>query len=56
LNKNQWRKLEILLFSRDDTYGCVNLVDRYFELKEILEQEKLQAAQLAMEGRALTWF
>ncbi|KAJ1380355.1 Retrotransposon gag domain [Sesbania bispinosa] len=60
-NKNgpveeRWRKLEIPLFSGDDAYGWVNRVERYFNLKGVREQERLQVVIVAMEGRALTWF
>ncbi|KAJ1415931.1 Peroxidase, active site [Sesbania bispinosa] len=51
-----WRRLEILLFSGDDAYGWVNRVERYFNLKGVLEQERLQAVMVAMEGKTLSWF
>ncbi|KAJ1397185.1 Retrotransposon gag domain [Sesbania bispinosa] len=54
--EERWRKLEIPLFSGDDAYGWVNRVGRYFNLKGVLEQERLQVVMVAMEGRALTWF
>ena len=31
-------------------------VERYFELKEMNDPEKLQAIMVAMEGKALTWY
>ncbi|KAJ1417644.1 Retrotransposon gag domain [Sesbania bispinosa] len=54
--EDRWRRLEIPLFSGDDAYEWVNRVERYFNLKGVLEQERLQAVMVAMEGRALTWF
>ncbi|KAJ1433421.1 hypothetical protein SESBI_05947 [Sesbania bispinosa] len=54
--EEQWRKLEIPLFSGDDAYGWVNRVERYFNLKGVLEQERLQAVMVAMEGKTLSWF
>ncbi|KAJ1404260.1 hypothetical protein SESBI_26727 [Sesbania bispinosa] len=56
LGAEQWRKLEIPLFSGDDAYGWVNRVERYFNLKGVLEQERLQAVMVAMEGKTLSWF
>ncbi|KAJ1415930.1 hypothetical protein SESBI_17769 [Sesbania bispinosa] len=54
--EDRWRRLEIPLFSGDDVYGWVSRVERYFNLKGILEQERLQAVMVAMEGKALSWF
>ncbi|KAJ1415921.1 Retrotransposon gag domain [Sesbania bispinosa] len=54
--EERWRKLGIPLFSGDDAYGWVNRVERYFNLKGVMEQERLQVVMVAMEGRALTWF
>ncbi|KAJ1396994.1 hypothetical protein SESBI_32166 [Sesbania bispinosa] len=51
-----WRRLEIPLFSGDDAYGWVNRVERYFNLKRVLEQERLQAVMVAMEGKTLFGF
>ncbi|KAJ1381715.1 hypothetical protein SESBI_44900 [Sesbania bispinosa] len=54
--EDRWRRLEIPLFSGDDAYGWVNRVERHFNLKGVLKQERLQAVMVAMEGRALSWF
>ncbi|KAJ1379359.1 Retrotransposon gag domain [Sesbania bispinosa] len=54
--EERWRKLDIPLFSGYDAYGWVNRVERYFNLKGVMEQERLQVVMVAMEGRALTWF
>ncbi|KAJ1429986.1 hypothetical protein SESBI_08052 [Sesbania bispinosa] len=51
-----WRRLEIPLFSGDDAYGWANGVERYFNLKGVLEHERLQAVMVAMEGKTLSWF
>ncbi|KAJ1391794.1 hypothetical protein SESBI_36366 [Sesbania bispinosa] len=52
-------KLEIPLFSGDDAYGWVFRVERYFQLKGVLEHEKLGVVRVVMEGKALpckkTW-
>ncbi|KAJ1404610.1 CLU domain [Sesbania bispinosa] len=54
--EERWRKLEIPLFSGDDVYVWVSRVERYFNLKGVLEQERLQAVMVALEGKALSWF
>ncbi|KAJ1383535.1 CLU domain [Sesbania bispinosa] len=54
--EERWRKLEIPLFSGDAAYGWVNRVERYFNLKGVLDQERLQVVMVAMEGKALSWF
>ncbi|KAI5422882.1 hypothetical protein KIW84_046056 [Lathyrus oleraceus] len=51
--EERWRKLEIPVFEGTDTYGWFNGVERYFDLKKIGENEDLQAAMVAMEGKAL---
>ncbi|KAJ1382980.1 hypothetical protein SESBI_43795 [Sesbania bispinosa] len=47
--EERWRKLEIPLFSGDDAYGWVNRVERYFNLKGVLEQERLQAPEFDLD-------
>ncbi|MCI82669.1 retrotransposon-derived protein PEG10-like, partial [Trifolium medium] len=54
--EERWRKLSIPVFEDVDAYGWVNRVEHYFELKGVLEEEKMQAAMVAMEGKALSWF
>jgi hypothetical protein len=54
--EKRWRKLKVPVFYGDDACGWTNRVERYFELKEINDNEKLQAVMRAMEGKALTWY
>lgn len=54
--KKGWRKLKVPVFYGDDASGWTNRVERYFELKEMNDNEKLQAVMIAMEGKALTWY
>ena len=51
----RWRKLEILVFSGEDAYGWPNWVECYFQIR-VMEEEKMQAILIVMEGRALSWF
>lgn len=53
--EERWRKLEIPVFEGTDSYGWLNRVERYFDLK-MSENGKLQAVMVAMEGKALAWY
>ncbi|XP_019459980.1 PREDICTED: uncharacterized protein LOC109359744 [Lupinus angustifolius] len=54
--KERWRKLDIPIFSGDDTFGWTHRLERYFSLKEVTEEEKMQATLMALEGKALSWY
>ncbi|KAI5412334.1 hypothetical protein KIW84_057130 [Lathyrus oleraceus] len=43
----------IPVFEGTYAYGWLNRVERYFDLKKMSENEKLQAVMVAMEGKAL---
>ena len=49
-------RLELLIFAKDDTYGWVVRVERYFQIKGVEDDEKLELALVAMEGEALIWY
>eukprot|EP00256_Glycine_max_P042597 XP_006593215.1 uncharacterized protein LOC102668698 [Glycine max] len=52
----KWRKLEIPIFDGGDAFGWANKMERYFETKGVEEEDRIQAAMVAMEGKALTWY
>ncbi|OIW20258.1 hypothetical protein TanjilG_07417 [Lupinus angustifolius] len=52
----RWRKLEIPIFSGEDAFGWTHRVERYFVLKEVTEEEKMQAILMALDGKALSWY
>jgi hypothetical protein len=52
--KQKWQKLTILIFDGEDAFGWTSRVERYFELEGVGDHEKIQAAKIAMEGKALT--
>lgn len=54
-SKQKWQKLTIPIFDGEDAFGWTSRVERYFELEGVGEHEKIQAAKIAMEGKALTW-
>ncbi|XP_057431879.1 uncharacterized protein LOC130724621 [Lotus japonicus] len=53
---NRWRKLEILIFGGDDAYGWTHKLERYFELRGVSDDDRMQATLIALEGKALSWF
>ncbi|XP_057416101.1 uncharacterized protein LOC130710765 [Lotus japonicus] len=53
---NRWRKLEIPIFGGDDAYGWTHKLERYFALRGVSEEDRMQATLLALEGKALSWF
>lgn len=50
------RKLELPLFDGEDPLGWIFKVERYFSVNGVEEQEKVDAAIVSLEGKALTWF
>lgn len=54
-NFERWRKLKILVFDGDfDTYSWVNKLERFFRIRRILGEEKLQVVAVALVGKALS--
>nr|XP_027188679.1 uncharacterized protein LOC113785810 [Cicer arietinum] len=54
--REKWRKLEIPIFAGEDVLGWTHRLERYFLLKEVTEEEKMQATVMAQEGKALSWY
>ena len=52
----QWRKLEIPLFHGDGAFSWLDLLERYFRARGVLEDQWLYAAKVAMEEKTVTWF
>ncbi|XP_028796878.1 uncharacterized protein LOC114752313 [Neltuma alba] len=50
------RKLDMPLFSGEDPLGWIFRIERYFKLNRIIDDDKLDAAVLCFENRALNWF
>ncbi|KAF1868770.1 hypothetical protein Lal_00036208 [Lupinus albus] len=53
-NHDRWRKLEISIFLGEDAYGWVQKLERYFTLKAVSKEERMQVTMVALEGRALS--
>ena len=51
-----WRKLEIPVFVGEDAFGWTHKLERYFNLKGVTDEERMQATMVALEGKALSWF
>nr|XP_012575096.1 uncharacterized protein LOC105852867 [Cicer arietinum] len=54
--REKWQKLEIPIFAGEDAFGWTHRLERYFLLKEVTEEEKMQATVMALEGKALSWY
>lgn len=53
----RWRKLVTLIYDGEtDAYGWINKLERFFQMRDTLEEEKIQAIIVALEGKALSWF
>ena len=54
--REKWRKLEIPIFAGEDLFGWTHRLERYFLLKDVIEDEKMQATVMALEGKDLSWY
>lgn len=52
----KWQKLELPVFTGVDPFNWLLRVDRYFALNQVVEEEKIQAAVICMDGKALSWY
>lgn len=50
------KRLELPVFNGDDPIGWTFRTDRYFHVNRFEEEEKVEAAAVCMEGRALSWY
>lgn len=48
--------MEVPYFTGEDPYGWIYRAERYFEINHIPEEEKVLAASICFEGKALNWF
>ena len=53
---NRWRNLEIPIFGADDPMSWLTKIERYFRLRTVREEDKLEVVMVAMDGKALGWF
>lgn len=51
-----YRKIDMPLFDGNSPDGCILRVERYFAFYCLSEEEKLEAAVVAMEGESLQWY
>jgi len=53
----RWRKLEIPIYDGEsDAYSWINKLECFFQMRYILEKEKIQVVMVALYGKALSWF
>ena len=44
------------MFSRDDAYGWLARVERFFHINEVEDYDKMDLVLVTMEGEALVWY
>lgn len=49
------RKIDLPVFNGEDAPGWLTKIERFFRVRRIEEDEKLDAAMMAVEGEALSW-
>ena len=50
-------KIGNLIYDRESyAYSWINKLECFFQMRDILEEEKIQAAMVALDGKALSWF
>ena len=54
--EHRGRRLELPIFQGDDPYGWVFRAERYFAINGVDGEDRVMAAAVCMEGRALGWF
>ena len=50
------QRLKLLILADNNAYGWVVQVQRYFQINEVENDEKLELALVAKEGEALIWY
>ncbi|RZC28895.1 hypothetical protein D0Y65_000750 [Glycine soja] len=50
---NRWRNLEIPIFGADDPMSWLTKIERYFRLRTVREEDKLEVVMVTMNGEAL---
>ncbi|KAF7810468.1 1-phosphatidylinositol-3-phosphate 5-kinase [Senna tora] len=50
------RKLKLSLFKGDYPIGWLFKAERYFDINLVSEEERMEAAAMCLEGRALIWY
>ena len=50
------RRLEMPLFEGDDLDGWIFRAEHYFAMTGMIDEEKIDATALCLEGAALSWF
>nr|GEV16166.1 ankyrin repeat-containing protein [Tanacetum cinerariifolium] len=50
------RKLKMPIFEGEDVYGWIYRMERYFHIQGLEARDQLTAAELCLEGQALSWY
>lgn len=54
--EDRLRRLEVPYFTGEDPYGWIYRSERYSHVNRVSEAERVTAAAICLEGRALNWF
>lgn len=54
--EHKGKKLELPLFHGEDPHGWLFRAERYFAINDVDEDDKVLAASVCMEGKALGWY
>ncbi|CAH1451320.1 unnamed protein product [Lactuca virosa] len=52
----EFRKLKAPIFEGEDAFGWIYKVKRFFEIQDIGVRDRLKAATICLDGKALAWF
>lgn len=52
----QWPKLDLPLFLRDEAFAWIDRLEHFFEVQGVPMDEGLNVAVVALEGQALAWY
>ena len=52
----RWRNLELPIFDSEDSMGWLTKIERYFWLRAVREEDKLEVVMVTMDEEALGWF
>ncbi|CAI9295062.1 unnamed protein product [Lactuca saligna] len=52
----EFQKIKAPIFEGEDAFGWIYKVERFFEIQDIGVRDRLKAATICLDGKALAWF
>ncbi|CAI9264216.1 unnamed protein product [Lactuca saligna] len=52
----EFRKIRAPIFEGEDAFGWIYMVEHFFEIQDIGVRDRLKAATICLDGKALAWF